>query len=51
MGRRLRVVEITLQAGESATSGFCGLSCERRSRAETQAPGPGGAIYKSRIIV
>ena len=37
MGRRLRVVEITLQAGESATSGFCGLSCERRPRRQGRA--------------
>ena len=37
MGPRLWVVEIALQAGESATSGFCGLSCERRPRRQGRA--------------
>ena len=46
MGPRLRVVEIALQAGESAsaTSGFCGLSCAsgapgaRAGRRDIQIP-------------
>ena len=59
MGPRLRVVEIALQAGESAsaTSGFCGLSCAsgapgaRAGRRDIQIPSFADRIDKYRITV